>query len=223
MTETRPAAVLWDMDGTLVDTEPYWMASETELVTSFGGSWTMEDAVQLVGQGLWHSARILQSHGVDLSEDEIIDRLTTRVIDRTAAEIPWRPGSRELLRELHELGVPNALVTMSVRRMAEAITDNIGFDPFVTLITGDEVTHSKPHPEPYHLGARALGVDPALCVAIEDSAPGVASAVAAGAVVIAVPMHVALLEHDDYTIWEDGAAGRNAEDLFSVFRERRSI
>ena len=208
------------MDGTLVDTEPYWMAAESELVASFGGTWTDEDAVQLVGSGLWHSARILQSHGVDLSEDEIIERMTTRVLEQVGERVPWRPGSRELLRELTDLGVPCALVTMSVRRMATGIADALGFDAFAAVVAGDDVTHSKPHPEPYLLGAAALGVDPADCVAIEDSAPGIASAVAAGTVVIGVPLHVTVPAESTFDIW-DTVEGRTAEHVFELFRARR--
>lgn len=209
------------MDGTLVDTEPYWMTAETDLVHSFGGTWTMDDAVQLVGSGLWHSARVLQSHGVDLSEDEIIERMTTRVLERIAEEVPWRPGSRELLQELNELGIPCGLVTMSVRRMAMGVVDSLGFDGFRAVVAGDEVTHSKPHPEPYELGAAALGVSVADCVALEDSAPGIASAVAAGAVVIGVPLHVAVPEDSSFDTWNT-VEGRTADHLFEVFRARRS-
>lgn len=209
------------MDGTLVDTEPYWMAAETELVGSFGGTWTHEDALQLVGSGLYHSARILQSHGVDLGEDEIIQQMSNRVLDQVAVAVPWRPGARELVLELSSLGVPTALVTMSIRRMAEQIAAALGPHGFSAIVGGDEVTHSKPHPEPYELGAAALGVSASDCVAIEDSAPGVASAVAAGAVVIAVPMHVSLTEDSDYDLWPD-LKGRTAEDLFALYRARRS-
>jgi HAD superfamily hydrolase (TIGR01509 family) len=209
------------MDGTLVDTEPYWMAAESQLVASYGGTWTDEDAVSLVGSGLWHSARILQAHGVDLSEDEIIERMTSRVLEQVGERVPWRPGSRELLQELNELGIPCALVTMSVRRMAVGIVESLGFDGFAAIVAGDDVTHSKPDPEPYLLGAAALGVDAADCVAIEDSAPGIASAVAAGAVVIGVPLHVPVPEDASFVSW-DTVEGRTAEQLFELFRARRS-
>lgn len=209
------------MDGTLVDTEPYWMAAESQLVASYGGTWTDEDAASLVGSGLWHSARVLQAHGVDLTEDEIIDRMTTRVMEQVAEEVPWRPGSRELLMELHELGVPCALVTMSVRRMALDIVDAVGFDAFAAVVAGDDVTHSKPHPEPYLLGAAALGVDAANCVALEDSAPGIASAVAAGAVVIGVPLHVAVPADSSFETW-DTVEGRTAQHVFELFHARRN-
>jgi HAD superfamily hydrolase (TIGR01509 family) len=208
------------MDGPLVDTEPYWLVAETELVASYGGVWTYEDGMQLVGSGLWHSARVFQGRGVDLTEDEIVESLTTRVLEQVAVEVPWRAGARELLTELVELGIPTALVTMSTRRMAETIAGSIGFDGFAAIVGGDDVEHSKPHPQPYLLGAEALGVSAADCVALEDSAPGVASAVAAGAVVIAVPMHIALVEHPSYDLRK--MADLRAHDLFDTFAGRRA-
>ena len=216
MTQTLPAAVLWDMDGTLVDTEQYWMKAQEELVAAWGGEWTHDDGLTLVGSGLWHAARIFQSRGVHLTEDEIIGHLTDRVleqIDRYGP--PWRPGARELLSELREAGVPTALVTMSVRRMAEHIAGQLGFDGFDTVVSGDDVTHAKPHPEAYLVAAERLGVDPADCVAIEDSAPGSASAVAAGAIVIAVPFVLPLPESDQYTLWES-LDGRTVAQLAAL-------
>jgi HAD superfamily hydrolase (TIGR01509 family) len=208
------------MDGTLVDTEPYWLVAEIELVAAFGGQWTVEDGMQLVGSGLWHSARVFQSRGVDLSEDEIVERLTTRVLEQVAVSVPWRPGARELLTELVDLGVPTALVTMSTHHMAATIAASIGFEGFGAIVAGDDVEHSKPHPEPYLLGAKALGVSAADCVALEDSPPGVASAVAAGAVTVAVPMHIELAEHHSYELRD--MAELTAEKLFEIYAGRRA-
>lgn len=219
-----PAAVLWDMDGTLVDSEPYWMRAETELVGSFGGTWTHEDCMQLVGSGLWNSAAILQSHGVDMPADAIVAWLTSRVQEQLAeGGIPWRPGARELLQELKAAGIPTALVTMSVERMARQVADLADLPAvgaaFNTIVAGDMVTDSKPHPEAYLTAARTLGVDPAECIAIEDSVPGVASAVASGALTIAVPHQIDLPESPDYVRW-DSLAGRGVADLLSLFASR---
>lgn len=208
------------MDGTLVDTEQYWMAAENELVASFGGTWSHDDALLLVGSGLWHSARVLQGKGVDLSEDEIIEWLTSRVLEQIEIEVPWRPGARELLTELGSRNIPTALVTMSIRRMAERVAAVVPV-PFRAIVAGDDVTHSKPHPEPYLRGAELLGVNIEDCVAIEDSAPGVASAVAAGAAVIAVPLFGMIPESDDHTIWPT-LAGRTVADVNAVFAEARA-
>jgi HAD superfamily hydrolase (TIGR01509 family) len=204
------------MDGTIIDTEPYWMDAETQLIAEYGGSWSHEEALSLVGQGLWHSARVLQSRGVTLSEDEIIDHLTEIVLSKLRTSgLPWRPGARELLLELREAGVRTALVTMSIRKMAQLVADTIDFDAFEVIVPGDEVEHSKPHPAAYLRATELLGVDPANCVAIEDSPPGVASASAAGAATIGVPLHVPLREDGSFTIWPT-LAGRTVLDLAGV-------
>jgi HAD superfamily hydrolase (TIGR01509 family) len=186
-----PAAVLWDMDGTLVDTEPYWITAEYELVGEHGGTWSDEHAHALVGNDLLVSAEYIARHGgVDLPPTEIVERLLDRVVAQARREVPWRPGARELLAELVERGVPCALVTMSWARLARAIVDVLPAGTFAAVVTGDEVRHGKPHPEPYLTAARRLGADPAACVAIEDSPTGVASATAAGVPTVAVPVVV---------------------------------
>ena len=184
-------AVLFDMDGTLVDTEPYWIAAEYALVESFGGTWTDEHAHSLVGNALIDSAIYIREHGgVDLDPPAIVERLLDDVVVAARAEIPWRPGARELLAELAERGVPCALVTMSYARLAETMTEQLPPGTFGAVVTGDQVTDGKPHPEAYLTAATRLGADPAHCVAIEDSPTGVASAQAAGCVVVGVPHHV---------------------------------
>jgi HAD superfamily hydrolase (TIGR01509 family) len=212
VTSSLPAAVLWDMDGTLVDTEPYWYECQVELVESFGGTWTRADGDAMIGTGLWDSARVIQSHGVDLTADEIIDRLTTGVLALVADDVPWRPGARELLAGLRSEGVPTALVTMSVRRMADFMIAAIDFPAFDAVVAGDEVENSKPHPEAYLRGAALLGVDIADCVAIEDSPPGAASAVAAGAVVLGVE-HAAPLSDDAGYTRATTLVGTTVDDL----------
>jgi HAD superfamily hydrolase (TIGR01509 family) len=222
VTELLPSAVLWDMDGTLVDTEPYWMQAEIELVAAFGGIWTAQDGLTLVGSGLWSSAAVLQDRGVALSADEIVDRLTTRVMEQVETEVPWRPGALELLAELKDAGVPSAVVTMSVRRMAERVASAAPAGSFAGIVAGDEVAHSKPHPEPYLRGAQLMGAAPQDCVAIEDSRPGLESAAAAGAVCVGVPLHVALPEDTAYTLW-DTLSGKTLLDISAVFQSVRAI
>jgi HAD superfamily hydrolase (TIGR01509 family) len=210
------------MDGTIVDTEPFWMDAETRLVTEHGGTWSHEQALTLVGQGLWHSARVLQSHGVAMPEDDIINNLTDQVVARVHRDgLPWRPGARELLAELHERGIPTALVTMSIRKLAVVVRDAIDFDAFRFIVAGDDVEHAKPHPAAYLRAAELLGVDPHNCVAIEDSSPGVAAAVASGAATIGVPVHVPLLDDGRFTVWPT-LAGRTVDDLASVLARART-
>ena len=195
MTGTLPAAVLWDMDGTLVDTEPYWMAAEHALVEEHGGVWTDEHARQLVGNDLMVSADYIRAHSpIELTPVEIVHELLAIVVAMVQEHVPWRPGARELLESLVAQGVPCALVTMSWESLATAVVSNLPNGSFAAVVTGDVVQHGKPHPEPYLVAARLLGVDLGSCVAIEDSPPGVASAVAAGIPTIAVPHHVEVPE-----------------------------
>jgi HAD superfamily hydrolase (TIGR01509 family) len=186
-------AVLIDMDGTLVDTEPYWFAAEHRLVAEFNGSWSDEQAHALVGNALPESGRILRDvGGVQLDPAEIVERMLDDVIAAARHKMPWRPGAIELLAELRKAGVPCAMVTMSYARLASALVAQLPEGAFDAVVTGDEVAHGKPHPEAYLTAAARLGVDPAACVAIEDSPTGVASAEAAGCVVVAVPHHVGI-------------------------------
>lgn len=191
------AGVLWDMDGTLVDTEPYWIEREFELVTEYGnGAWSMEHAHALVGKDLRDSARYISAHGaVDLAVDDIVNLLLDGVIERFRRSVPWRPGARELLADLVANGIPSALVTMSWRRFTDALVEVLPAGSFTAVVAGDDVARGKPHPEPYLTGAARLHVDPADCVAIEDSPTGARSAQDAGCVVLAVP-HVVAIPHE---------------------------
>jgi HAD superfamily hydrolase (TIGR01509 family) len=216
---TRPAAVLWDMDGTLIDTEPYWMASERDLVADFGGTWSEEHARAIVGFDLLDAARYITANSpVDLAPAEIVERLLDGVISRLALGIPWRPGARELLEELHHLGIPCALVTMSWRRFVEPVLAQLPPDTFAAVVTGDEVTLGKPDPEPYLRAAALLGVSADQCVAIEDSPTGVASALAAQCAVVGVP-NVRDIE-DQPGVWiRDSLTQVSAQDLASLRRK----
>lgn len=183
-----PAAVLWDMDGTLIDSEPYWIAEEMRLVQSFGGVWTEENAHALVGNPLEVSAQYILDHSpVEMTVVEVVDRLMHGVMRRVEERVPWRPGALELLSTLKAEGVRNALVTMSWRPFTDLLVRLVPEGSFDIIVPGDGVGHGKPHPEPYLTAVGLLGLHPADCVAIEDSPSGVRSAVAAGVPTIAVP------------------------------------
>jgi len=190
---TELAAVLWDMDGTLVDTEPYWIASEHQLVAEHGIAWSDADAHSLVGFDLLAAAHELRNRGgVTLDPQAVVEYLLAHVIARCAEGLPWRPGAPELLAGCVAAGIPNVMVTMSWRSLADAVIGAAPAGSFTASITGDEVTNGKPDPDPYLAAAAALGVDPSACLAIEDSPTGVASALAAGCVTLGVPHVVSL-------------------------------
>lgn len=184
-------AVLFDFDGTLVDTEPYWIEEEFRLVESFGATWSRELALELVGNDLLESGRVIIARtGIPLTPAEVVERLLDGVVRHMAAAVPWRPGARELLASLRASGTPCGLVTMSYQRFVAPALAALPADTFACVVTGETVTHGKPHPEPYLRGAELLGLAPGDCVAVEDSTPGVRSALAAGCRVLVVPNHV---------------------------------
>ncbi len=207
------AAVLWDMDGTLVDTEPYWMAAETRLVDAHGGTWSHEQGLALVGMGLEDSARIFQAAGVRMGVHDIIDHLTDDVmVQLKTTGVPFRPGARELLANLRADGIKTALVTMSMRRMAETVVDLMDFEAFDIVIAGDDATRPKPYPDPYLQACDALSVTPAEVVAIEDSPNGLRSAVASGAATIGVPLMVSLVGAGAHAVW-GSLEGKTVSDV----------
>lgn len=213
-----PRAVLWDLDGTLIDSEPYWMKSEIELAQRHGAEWTEEDGKSLVGMALKDSTRLMgEKFGVSLDPDSVINELTDSVTAQLRREIPWRPGAQELLRELRRRGVKTALVTMSLRRMALQVVDAIPFKAFDVVVAGDDVIHGKPHAEPYLKAAQLLDVDPQDCVAFEDSISGILSAEAAGTKAVGIPNVVRIPANPDRILWET-LEGKRLKDLKQLFR-----
>ncbi|HEY9294217.1 MAG TPA: HAD family phosphatase [Microlunatus sp.] len=186
---SRLAAALWDFDGTLADTEPIWIAAEYELIPRLGGEWNEEHAHKLVGGSLLESGAYMA--GVigrdDLRPEWIVDQLLQVVIDFCRrGPIPWRPGARELLESLRLAGVPCALVSASYRSLLDVIIEQLPAGSFQASVAGDEVSHGKPHPEPYLSACRQLGVRPDDCVVFEDSPPGAKSGGDAGATVVVI-------------------------------------
>lgn len=217
-------AVLWDMDGTLVDTEPYWFRAEAELTARFGVPWTDDDAAALVGNALPVSAGILRDAGVGLPIRDIIDVLVDSVISQVRAQVPWRPGARELLTALREAQVPCAMVTMSEWKLASEIHALLPDGTFEFVISGEMVERGKPDPEPYNLAVERMtelfgSVSRDRVVAVEDSLPGLASATAAGVITLGVPNVVALPEGPGHTVWPT-LAGRTVADLDALVTAR---
>jgi HAD superfamily hydrolase (TIGR01509 family) len=187
-------AVLFDMDGTLVDSEKVWQAALQDLAARHGARLSDRGRAALIGATTAESMSILFEDigqpGAD--HDSGGHWLEARVMELFAGGLIWRPGARELLLAIRAAGIKTALVTATARHITEAMLDTLGRDNFDVTVTDDDVTHGKPHPEPYRFAARYLGVEPANCVAIEDSPTGITSALGAGCVVLAVPAEVDL-------------------------------
>jgi HAD superfamily hydrolase (TIGR01509 family) len=186
---TQPlAAVLWDMDGLLVDTEPVWTVAEEELAARLGGVWSEQLKASIVGTRLDVAVPMILEHYGRPAEQapEAADWLLARMVELFAATPVVLPGVADLLTGLRDAGVPVALVSSSYRVLVDAVLAH-GLGPFAVTVTGDEVAHGKPHPEPYLTAANRLGVDPRRCVVLEDSPSGVLSGEAAGCAVVAVP------------------------------------
>jgi HAD superfamily hydrolase (TIGR01509 family) len=180
--------VLFDMDGLLVDTEPLWFETEADVMARLGAPWTKLDQEQLLGGSMDHTVGYLLARATRPAPPADVARWMTEGMLRRAAEgrVVVRPGARALLDEVARAGLPFALVTGSQRPFTEAVLASTGFR-FPVTVTGDDVTRTKPDPEPYLLAAKLLDADPGQCVALEDSPNGVASATTAGCLVVAVP------------------------------------
>ncbi|MEW2430847.1 HAD family phosphatase [Micromonospora sp. NPDC047644] len=186
--------MLFDMDGTLVDSEKLWDVALQELAKEYGGELSVDARQSIIGTAMAESMRILHDDLGQPERDPEISAawINARILELFRGGLPWRPGAFELLRAVRAAGIPTALVTSSPRALVEIALDTLGRDNFDTVVAGDEVVAAKPHPEPYLTAARLLSVPIERCVAIEDSPTGVASALASGAAVLAVPAEVAL-------------------------------
>lgn len=214
-------AVLFDLDGTLIDSEHLWWRAEVATVEGLGGTWTRVDQEHCLGGPLERvSAYMAEITGGGVAVEVIGTRLLDTMEALLREEPPeWRPGARELLMECRASPVRTALVSASHRRLLTAVADavarDLGVDTdavFDATVAGDEVSDSKPHPQPYWAAAGLLGVDISACVVIEDSPTGVASGQASGAFVIAVPDMVEV-PPAPHRVVLDSLAGVRLDDL----------
>jgi HAD superfamily hydrolase (TIGR01509 family) len=186
----RHRAVVFDMDGLLLDTETLWHEAEVELFARHGGDFTWDDKMTVIGTSYEFTADYFadrlgrpRSDGPALVQEmiELMHALVRRAVEA-------RPGAVELVRRLRADGVPLGLASNSPRFLVDDALATAGMaDAFDTIVTSDDVEHAKPAPDIYLLACERLGVDPAEALALEDSASGVMAAKAAGLTVIGVP------------------------------------
>ena len=208
-TNTFPAAILFDHDGTLVDTEPVWAAAKVALAAEFGGTSTEQDTLDCLGLSMQFTLDRLRERGVNLPDEEINDRLVAKVREALAHQpVEFLPGIERFLLEVHDAQIPAAVVTNATTSVARRTANAAPEGTFSVIIGNDETTTPKPDPQPYLLAAERLGVDPTQCVALEDSPSGVRSATAAGMRVIVVPGELEVpaelgtvrLKHEELTL-----------------------
>lgn len=191
--------MLFDMDGTLLDSEPLWDAAMQALAAHHGGRLSEAGRIRMVGRNAAESMAVFYEDLGVTEPDPAADHdfIAGRMIELFASELKWRPGAAELVQQVRRAGLPTALVTSTVRDLVEvALESTLGRRNFDVVVCGNEVTAPKPHPESYRTAAARLGVPITRCVAIEDSPTGVASAGAAGALVIGVPGEIPLARDD---------------------------
>ncbi|WP_342213767.1 HAD family phosphatase [Nocardia wallacei] len=216
-------AVLWDMDGTLLDSEKLWDIGVRELAVELGGALTEEIRHALIGAAAPDALRIIFA-GLGLEPDPAAvaaadDWLHRRVTELMAGPIPWRPGAKDALAAVREAGLRTGLVTNTTREITELCLDTLGREYFDITVCGDEVARGKPAPDPYLRGAELLGVAPEQCVAVEDSPTGSQAAAAAGCAVLVVPCEIPVPERPGLVI-RDSLVGLTVDDLRAV---RRSV
>ncbi|MFB6715093.1 MULTISPECIES: HAD family hydrolase [unclassified Streptomyces] len=182
------AAVLFDMDGTLVDTEELWWQVARDVAAGIGHDLTDADAPEVVGRAVEDTAaHLARITGRDDTE-RVAAALGDAFFRRVDAGAPLRPGVQRLLSELEHEGVPFALVSASPRTVVDSVTrGSLAHVPFAFTLSADDTVRTKPHPDPYRAAAERFGAAPAVCVAVEDSPDGAASAEAAGCPLLVVP------------------------------------
>lgn len=218
-------AVFWDLDGTLIDSDPYWVQTERSMLEGHGGVWSEALAEALQGSSFPTTMRLLHEHGLDdeLSDEVVVAQMTAEVLAMEQTRMPWVAGVRELLTELAAAGIPSVLVTGSPRPIVDNVLAHAPAGAFVASISGDDPVEHKPSPQPYRAAARLAGVLPAAsptaasdaaasdasvaavgdaaemrqCIIFEDSLPGLTAARAAGATVVAVSGQARVRVTDD--------------------------
>ena len=212
----RPKAVFFDMDGTLIDSEPLWFENEVKLMAQFDYAWTLEDQANCVGGPIQKTGNYMAAIVAGENQPEFfMESLIAMVSADFEERLTFMPGALELLKELSAQGVKRALVSASPRQMLEATFRVLGGNYLELLISSDDVVNPKPSPECYLKAAKYFNLDIADCLILEDSGTGVLSARASGARVVAIP-HLVKITGDKQVVVVESLAGMSVEQLFSL-------
>lgn len=210
-------AVLVDMDHTLIQSEPHWCAAERRLMEAHGYRWRASDGEALQGTAMAEAIEIMRAKaGFTLPTEEAIEILLDGVVEAARAGIiEWMPGARTLLDSLRQSPLATALVTSAFGRFSREIVGLLPPGTFGAVVSGDDVTNSKPAPDPYLRAAGQLGVAPSRCLVIEDSLAGLQSGLAAGMGVLVVPDIQEISPGEGYAV-RDSLEGLTVADLRAI-------
>ncbi|GAC78289.1 haloacid dehalogenase superfamily, subfamily IA, variant 3 with third motif having DD or ED [Gordonia malaquae] len=215
----QPGAVFWDMDGTLLDTEPLWEQVLVEFANRLGIEMTPTLRESTMGNSSpdamtkVYDAALVPESGRDFEADEAW--MVQRVIDLFAAGTPWRPGAVDALDMVAAADIPMVLVTNTMREVTDVLLETIGADRFVATVCGDEVEAGKPEPHIYRRAAEIVGLPVRRCLAIEDSPTGAASTFAAGVRAIIIPSAIPVPPRPTFT-FRESLVGLTLDDLVAA-------
>ncbi len=195
------SAILFDMDGTLIDSEPLWLKAEIEVMAEVGCHWDEQDQINCLGGPAERTERYMQERSQNIKPyGYFINRLHEVMRARITNELDLIPNALSLLKECKDAGIKTALVTASSRDLMTIVLKRFPPGTFDVVVSGDDVEKSKPDPAPYLLAAKQLSVDISKCLVLEDSLTGVQSGLSSGAKVIGIPNLVQMSEHPNLRV-----------------------
>lgn len=195
------SAILFDMDGTLIDSEPLWLKTEIEVMAEVGCHWDEQDQINCLGGPAERTERYMQERSQNIKPyGYFINRLHEVMRTKINNELDLIPNALSLLKECKDAGIKTALVTASSRDLMTIVLKRFPPGTFDVVVSGDDVEKSKPDPAPYLLAAKQLSVDILKCLVLEDSLTGVQSGLSSGAKVIGIPHLVQMSEHPNLRV-----------------------
>lgn len=211
------SAILFDMDGTLVDSEPLWLEAEIQVMAEVGSTWDQSDQINCLGGPMERTERYMQERSGHIKPyGYFSERLNDVMDEKLKHDLNLIPNALELLLDCKAAKIPMALVTASTGRQMQAVLSRFPNGIFSSTVSKDDVKQSKPNPAPYKLAAKQLGVDIKECLVLEDSITGVESGLEAGAQVIAIPHLVKIAPHKNLRLI-DSLSDINLQMIFEWY------
>jgi HAD superfamily hydrolase (TIGR01509 family) len=211
------------MDGLLVDSEPLWLISETQMMAEYGYEWLESDQAACLGGPLDRIGNYMSGLiGGKRDGHSLMTEIIDRMVEKFKGDLPFMPGAIALINDLRAHGVPLTLVSASPRSLVDAALSNFEENPFVRSISSGDVKVSKPDPEGYLLAATSGGHEISNSLVLEDSLTGVTAAKASGAWVLAVP-HLVPIEKSGRVDVTESLANWSYEKLALKYAQDRSL